>query len=117
MRITDFYCPHCDKYKKRFQIKTRADAEGLYCKRCGCKLIETRYLFYDTSLTMEYKGYTGSIELSKGDSLFFGKVLDIPALISYEGKTMNEFVEDFHNAVDDYLAWEMDEKERKDDEL
>lgn len=111
MRITDFYCPHCDKYKKRFQIKTRADAEGLYCKRCGCKLIETRYLFFDSSLIMGYKGYVGSIELSKEDSLFCGKVLGIPALISYEGKTMAALVEDFHNAVDDYLALEVDGKE------
>ena len=33
-----------------------------------------------------------------------GKVLGIRALISYEGTTAKELVEDFHGAVDDYLA-------------
>lgn len=55
------------------------------------------------SNTMEYKGYIGSVEFSEGDALFFGKVLGVRALISYDGETAHELVEDFHNAVDDYL--------------
>ena len=35
--------------------------------------------------TMQYKGYVGSVEFSEADGLFFGKVLGIRALISYEG--------------------------------
>lgn len=54
--------------------------------------------------TMEYKGYVGSVEFSEADALFFGKVLGIRALISYEGSTAAELVGDFHDAVDDYLA-------------
>ena len=65
-----------------------------------------------TDYLMEYKGYTGSIEFSKEDSLFFGKVLGINTLISYEGKTMDALVEDFRNAIDDYLAWEIDRKDK-----
>ena len=53
--------------------------------------------------TMEYKDYVGSIEFSEDDSLFYGKVLGIRALISYEGSNASELVNDFHNAVDDYL--------------
>ena len=53
--------------------------------------------------TMEYKGYLGSVEFSEEDTLFFGKVLGVRALISYEGESARELVEDFHNAVDDYL--------------
>ena len=34
------------------------------------------------SNTMDYKGYTGSVEFSPEDRLFFGKVLGIKALIS-----------------------------------
>lgn len=56
------------------------------------------------SNTMEYKGYLGSVEFSEADGVFFGKVLGIRALISYEGATAKELVEDFHGAVDDYLA-------------
>ena len=54
--------------------------------------------------TMEYKGYIGSVEFSEPDSLFFGKVLGIHSLISYEGTNAKELVADFHGAVDDYLA-------------
>lgn len=53
--------------------------------------------------TMEYKGYLGSVEFSEEDALFYGKVLGIRALVSYEGSTAQELVADFHGAVDDYL--------------
>ena len=56
------------------------------------------------SNTMEYKGYVGSVEFSEKDGVFFGKVMGIRALISYEGTAAQELVEDFHGAVDDYLA-------------
>ena len=55
--------------------------------------------------TMEYKGYVGSVEFSEEDTLFFGKVLGVRALISYEGENARDLVEDFHKAVDDYLEW------------
>ena len=54
--------------------------------------------------TMEYKGYLGSVEFSESDGVFFGKVLGIRSLISYEGTTAKELVDDFHDAVEDYLA-------------
>ena len=56
------------------------------------------------SNTMEYKGYTGSVEFSEADGVFFGKVQGIRALISYEGTTAKELIDDFHGSVDDYLA-------------
>ncbi len=52
---------------------------------------------------MEYKGYVGSVEFSQEDSVLFGKVMGIRALISYEGQTVQELVNDFHDAVDAYL--------------
>ena len=54
--------------------------------------------------TMEYKGYVGTVEFSEEDGLFYGKVIGIRALISYEGTNAKELVEDFHDAVEDYLA-------------
>lgn len=53
---------------------------------------------------MEYKDYIGSVEFSESDGIFFGKVMGIRALISYEGTNAKELVEDFHSAVDDYLS-------------
>lgn len=54
--------------------------------------------------TIEYKGYVGSLEFSEADEVFYGKVQGIRALISYEGTSAKELIEDFHGAVDDYLA-------------
>ena len=53
--------------------------------------------------TIEYKGYIGSVEFSEEDSVFHGKVQGIRALISYEGTTAQELIDDFHTAIDDYL--------------
>lgn len=53
--------------------------------------------------TMEYRGYIGSAEFSAEDGVFFGQVLGIRALVSYEGTTVSELITDFHGAVDDYL--------------
>ena len=53
--------------------------------------------------TITYKNYTGSIEFDEEDNLFYGKVLGIRSLISYEGKDGKELVQDFHTSIDEYL--------------
>ena len=53
---------------------------------------------------MQYKGYVGSVEFSESDAVLFGKVQGIRSLISYEGTTVEELLDDFHGAVNDYLA-------------
>lgn len=55
------------------------------------------------SNTMEYKGYIGSVEFSEDDGLFYGKVMGVRSLISYEGTTAKTLIRSFHEAVDDYL--------------
>ena len=52
---------------------------------------------------MEYKGYIGSVEFSEEDLIFFGKVFGIRSLISYEADNAQSLVQDFHDAVDNYL--------------
>ena len=42
-------------------------------------------------------------ESSEEDKIFYGKVLGIRSLISYEGENATELIDDFHQAVDDYL--------------
>jgi uncharacterized protein encoded in hypervariable junctions of pilus gene clusters len=53
--------------------------------------------------TIKYKGYIGSVEFSEEDGIFYGKVMGIRSLISYEGESAKELLTDFHGAVDDYL--------------
>ena len=40
--------------------------------------------------TIDYKNYKGTIEYSEKDKCFFGKVIGIHSLISYEGDTTEE---------------------------
>ena len=53
--------------------------------------------------TNHYKANIGSVEFSEEDSIFYGKVMGIRSLISYEGESARELLADFHGAVDDYL--------------
>lgn len=55
--------------------------------------------------TIQYKGYVGSVEFSEEDGVFFGKVMGIRSLISYEGENAKELIKDFHGAIDDYLEY------------
>jgi len=54
---------------------------------------------------LNYKGYTGSLEFSEADAVFHGKVIGVKSLISFEGDSVTAITEDFHNAVDEYLAF------------
>ena len=65
--------------------------------------------------TIEYKGYVGSVEFSEEDGIFYGKVMGIRSLISYEGENAHDLLSDFHNAIDDYL--EMCQAENKKPEV
>ena len=54
--------------------------------------------------TMNYKGYTGSVDYSEEDNCLYGKVLGMSKdNITYEGKDVNELRKDFEDAVDDYI--------------
>lgn len=50
--------------------------------------------------------------IDEADAVFFGKVLGIRSLISYEGESAEELIKDFHSAVDDYLQECKDEGEK-----
>jgi predicted HicB family RNase H-like nuclease len=54
---------------------------------------------------MNYKGYIGSVEFSEEDAVFHGKVAGIKSLISFEGDSVSSITEDFHKAIDEYLAF------------
>lgn len=53
---------------------------------------------------LKYKGYIGSVEFSEKDMIFYGKILGLKkGAYGFEGQDVKELIEDFHNAVDDYL--------------
>ena len=54
---------------------------------------------------LHYKDYVGSVEFSETDAIFHGKVVGIKSLISFEGDSVSAIIDDFHNAVDEYLEF------------
>ncbi len=52
---------------------------------------------------MEYKGYHAKIEYSAEDSCLVGKTLGINDTLVFEGDTVQEIEQCFHDSVDDYL--------------
>ena len=54
---------------------------------------------------MEYKGYQGSVEYSAEDNIHYGKVQFIKSLLMYEGETLDELKEMFHQVIDEYLQF------------
>jgi predicted HicB family RNase H-like nuclease len=55
--------------------------------------------------TMSYLGYTGSVEASVEDECLHGQLMFINDLITYEGETIPDLVQAFHDAVDRYLSY------------
>lgn len=54
---------------------------------------------------LTYKGYTGHVELDDEAGLFHGEVLDTRDVITFQGSSVEELTEAFHESVDDYLAY------------
>jgi len=55
--------------------------------------------------TMQYRGYTASIEYDGDDRLFVGDVMDLADTITFTGRTVDELEAGFATAVDAYLDW------------
>ncbi len=54
---------------------------------------------------ISYKGYLGSVYFSEKDECFYGKIEGIDGLVNFEGESVHELTEVFHEAVDDYVAY------------
>ncbi|MDO4823256.1 MAG: type II toxin-antitoxin system HicB family antitoxin [Bacteroidales bacterium] len=55
--------------------------------------------------TLKYKGFLGSVNFSEKDGVFFGKIEGIDGLVNFEGESVSELTDAFHEAVDDYVAY------------
>ena len=54
--------------------------------------------------TLTYKDYYGSVEYSASDECFFGKIIGITDLVSFEGGSVAELKKSFAEAVEDYIV-------------
>lgn len=54
---------------------------------------------------MHYKGYLGHVEYDDEAKIFHGEVVGLKDIITFQGKSVEELEEAFHDSIDDYLAW------------
>ncbi len=52
---------------------------------------------------LEFKGYTGSVEFSADDKVFFGRIIGIRDVVTFEGSTVKALTKAFQESVTDYL--------------
>lgn len=55
--------------------------------------------------TLKYNDFIGTVAFSEEDGVFFGKIEGIEGLVNFEGESVDELVNSFHEAVDDYLVY------------
>ena len=82
------------------------------CNKCNIEspFAETKYeavsnwndFIYRLS-NIEYKGYKSRIQYSSKDKYFFGKVDGLSDLVFFDGEDIEEVVNSFHEAVDEYV--------------
>jgi predicted HicB family RNase H-like nuclease len=53
---------------------------------------------------LHYKEYLASVHFSSEDEVFYGKILGVSDLVSFEGVSVRELKKSFRDAVEDYLA-------------
>lgn len=52
-----------------------------------------------------YKGYSTEIKFDSESLILYGKIENISDLVTFESRDTKEIVKEFHNAVDEYLAF------------
>ncbi len=52
---------------------------------------------------LKHKEYIGSVEFNADDKIFFGKILGIKDLVTFEGESVSELEQSFHDMIEDYL--------------
>ena len=54
---------------------------------------------------MKYKGYTGVVEFDEESVTLFGHVIGLRDGITFQGDSVAEIIQAFHDSVDDYLEF------------
>lgn len=54
---------------------------------------------------LNYKGYTGQLEVDLESGMLYGRVIDIKDVVTFKGATVEEARRAFEESVDDYLEF------------
>ncbi|MFR0645541.1 hypothetical protein ACLUWT_06410 [Limosilactobacillus mucosae] len=73
-------------------------------KKCDEKSRQAGETDNGDRMMLNYRGHQGTIEQMSGKPGLFGHVVGVRHLVLYEGRNFEELENDFHEAVDEYLA-------------
>jgi predicted HicB family RNase H-like nuclease len=54
---------------------------------------------------MEYKGYLGRVDFDDQAGIFHGEVVNTRDVITFQGESVRELTQAFHDSIEDYLAF------------
>ena len=54
---------------------------------------------------MEHKGYFAKVEFDDEANTFYGEIINLRDVITFEGETVEELRKTFHDSVEDYLEF------------
>lgn len=63
----------------------------------------------------KYKGCEGSIEYDAKDKICYGKLTNIEDLVTYEANDIGDLEKQYHEAVDEYIEFKKEIKEKRND--
>ncbi len=63
----------------------------------------------------EYKGYQGIVEFDYDAGIFFGEIIDLRDVITFQGTSTEELEQSFRDSIDEYLKFcvELDREPEK----
>jgi len=61
---------------------------------------------------IEYKGYIGQVIFDNDANIFHGEVLNIRDVVTFQGQSVDEIRQAFHESIDDYLEFCAELKEK-----
>lgn len=54
---------------------------------------------------LNYKGYTGKIDIDLESETLYGEVIDLKDVITFQADNVNDITKAFQDSVDDYLEF------------
>lgn len=63
---------------------------------------------------LTYKGYAGHVEFDEEAAVFHGEVLDTRDVVTFQGTSVGELIQAFHDSIDDYLDYCQERGEQPD---
>lgn len=105
-----------NKYERAFNIVVKDGfcgncswgLDSKYCHACACykyvKLIREA-IEHMKEPRPGYRGYTATVEYDEDDKLWYGKLDNTKNLVDFFAEKEEDVEKEFHNAVDDYIAF------------